>query len=255
MKKILLIMRPSLNTFNIAKDVQEIEGVELLAVVLEKKQSNEKLKRILKNYGIKAVGILAFKIINQVLKLSKNERYDFNDLRCPIYEVDDINSDNTEKIIQDMNDQGLDYVFVKNVGIIKKHIIDCAKNKIINFHGGILPNYRGVQCGFWPVRYCDFENIGVTGHIVDYGLDTGKVLIKRKIDVNALKSYSIFNFHNEISTTQHSLISKMIADITEEKFNENYSQYNTTKYSLYSYPTLRDYSIAVLNMIKFRRRG
>lgn len=102
MKKVLFITKLSLATFNIAKNIQEVKGIKLLGVVLEKDRPNKKFKRLIKNYRIKTVGILGFKIINRILNLSKSKykKYDFYGLQCPVYETDDINSANTEEIIK-----------------------------------------------------------------------------------------------------------------------------------------------------------
>jgi len=80
--------------------------------------------------------------------------------------------------------------------IISKDIILLMKNKIINLHISLLPYNRGSDPNFWSF----FENSpkGVTIHLIDKGIDTGDILVQKKIEMDAnnhtLKtSYDLLN--------------------------------------------------------------
>ena len=47
---------------------------------------------------------------------------------------------------------------------------------VINYHAGITPKYRGMNGGYWALATGDAENFGATVHLVDAGVDTGRVL-------------------------------------------------------------------------------
>jgi methionyl-tRNA formyltransferase len=55
---------------------------------------------------------------------------------------------------------------------------------IINVHCGITPRYRGTHGAFWAVVEKDWENIGVTVHYLDKGIDTGRILAQATLDLD-----------------------------------------------------------------------
>ena len=61
--------------------------------------------------------------------------------------------------------------------IIKKDVLSFFKEKAVNLHISLLPHCRGAHPVFWSV----FEQrpLGVTIHLLDEGLDTGKVLFQK----------------------------------------------------------------------------
>ncbi len=63
--------------------------------------------------------------------------------------------------------------------IISNLIIDKVKNPIINLHISYLPFNRGAHPNYWSFK----ENTpkGVTIHFIDAGIDTGPILIQKKI--------------------------------------------------------------------------
>ena len=46
---------------------------------------------------------------------------------------------------------------------------------IFNLHVGIPEYYRGSSCNFWPIYNSDLKNLGATVHIIEKGIDTGKI--------------------------------------------------------------------------------
>ncbi len=61
-------------------------------------------------------------------------------------------------------------------GRIEPRIFSVFTKGLINVHRGIAPKYRGLDSDLWAIRNDDFENIGVTLHYVEEGLDTGNIL-------------------------------------------------------------------------------
>ena len=77
--------------------------------------------------------------------------------------------------------------------IIKKDIINYFKNKIINLHISYLPYNRGADPNFWS--FIDNTPKGVTIHQIDEGIDTGDILLQKKIffDMNKDTLASSYN--------------------------------------------------------------
>ena len=67
--------------------------------------------------------------------------------------------------------------------LIPKKIIDFKKNKIINFHNSYLPLNRGYHPLFWAIF--NKTVLGVTIHLIDEGIDTGKIIYQKKIRYNS----------------------------------------------------------------------
>ena len=61
---------------------------------------------------------------------------------------------------------------------------------VLNVHMGILPEYRGIGVTEWPIieGRLDDVGLGVTLHFMDAGVDTGPILMKRKISTDGCDS-------------------------------------------------------------------
>ncbi len=83
--------------------------------------------------------------------------------------------------------------------LIKKPILDLLPNKVINLHISYLPWNRGADPNLWSIL--EDTPKGVTIHHVDEGLDTGDIIVQRKVhfcysDYTLASSYELLN--NEI---------------------------------------------------------
>lgn len=76
-----------------------------------------------------------------------------------------------------------DVLLVVSGPLLKPHIFEIPRLAAINVHFGISPAYRGEHTLFWPLYYRDYQNIGMTFHLIDHGIDTGKVLAHIFIEV------------------------------------------------------------------------
>lgn len=66
--------------------------------------------------------------------------------------------------------------------IIEKEVIDIVKYAV-NFHGSLLPKYRGRTPHVWSI--INNEPIaGITAHIIDEGCDTGPLILQKEIPIN-----------------------------------------------------------------------
>jgi methionyl-tRNA formyltransferase len=69
-----------------------------------------------------------------------------------------------------------DFILLSGAGLLPDELTD--KNKIINAHGGYLPNVRGLDAIKWAIF--NGQPIGVTTHFIDSNIDEG-ILIDRSI--------------------------------------------------------------------------
>jgi methionyl-tRNA formyltransferase len=66
--------------------------------------------------------------------------------------------------------------------IFKKELINLAPEGCLNLHTALLPKYRGLMPSFWVLKN-DEEFTGISGFFVDEGIDSGPILIQKKIKI------------------------------------------------------------------------
>ena len=94
-------------------------------------------------------------------------------LKGKVISVKNVNQPETIEIIKKLS---YDVLVINGTRIISKSFLSKVEKPIINTHVGITPKYRGVHGAYWALVNSDIENCGVTVHLVDAGIDTGRVL-------------------------------------------------------------------------------
>jgi len=69
-------------------------------------------------------------------------------------------------------------VVVNGTRIIADSTLSAVPCPFINIHAGITPRYRGVHGGYWALAEGRPDLAGTTVHLVDTGIDTGRVLAR-----------------------------------------------------------------------------
>lgn len=64
--------------------------------------------------------------------------------------------------------------------LLKKEIINIPSHGCINLHFGYLPYNRGVFADAWSI--IDDTPAGVTYHLIDTGIDTGKIVVQQQVE-------------------------------------------------------------------------
>lgn len=78
----------------------------------------------------------------------------------------------------------LDVVFSINyIFLLSKELFSLPRLGVINFHGSLLPKYRGRTPHVWAIINGE-KRTGVTAHLVDEGCDTGPIILQREIFIN-----------------------------------------------------------------------
>jgi len=97
-----------------------------------------------------------------------------------------------DKVVEDLLRAKKDkIVLFTGGGIIRKNILEVAGDGIINFHMGVLPRYRGMDLPEWCVLENNTDQLGITLHFMDTGIDTGKILKIVKIPMKNSKNIKI----------------------------------------------------------------
>ncbi len=189
-----------------------LNNVIVDCVVIEKNVSESKLRRI-KNYIIYTFpGII--NVIRKIRKLETIKDYEkdssYKLFTNKIYFVKNFNSNLTESILKDINP---DLIILGGARIIKENIISIPKIGILNAHPGLLPKYRGVDVILWSIYNGD--DIGVTIHFIDKGVDTGTICRKKIIEIE--KNDSIKTIREKAINISAELMVKVVKEIIQNK--------------------------------------
>ena len=104
--------------------------------------------------------------------------YNYFKKKIAVKKVNDLNSKRTEKIINNFTP---DYLLLLGSGIIRKNILKLPMYKPVHCHQGYLPVFRGVHTIEWSLLLTG--EVYLTTHFVDTGIDTGDILLRKKIDI------------------------------------------------------------------------
>lgn len=104
----------------------------------------------------------------------------------PVYKFKSVNDEALFALLKKIKP---DIVLTQVPEIIKPNLLKTAKMGFINKHASLLPKYRGKHPIFWALLNGE-KQIGYTLHLMDEGVDTGKALLQRKINVQQNDSIS-----------------------------------------------------------------
>lgn len=72
--------------------------------------------------------------------------------------------------------------------ILRRPLLDLPRHGVVNFHAGMLPRYRGRNVINWAIINGE-EEIGLTAHQVDEGIDTGAIILQRALPIGWTDTY------------------------------------------------------------------
>ena len=94
--------------------------------------------------------------------------------------------------------------------ILSKNFIDNFKGKILNIHPSLLPKFKGLNTHERALR--NKENFsGCTVHYVNSKLDSGKVILQKKVKIN--KNETSKTLRDKILKQEHKLYPEAIKKI------------------------------------------
>lgn len=132
----------------------------------------------------------------------------WNNSKCFI--VNNLNSKDSISKLKQINP---DAVIYSGGGILSSSFIKAAKERIINNHSGPLPEIRGMNAIEWSILL-EYET-SITIHLIDKGIDTGKIISKKKISIDKESSLDLIRDKAVISGVEE--IVRLFEDL--EDFN------------------------------------
>jgi methionyl-tRNA formyltransferase len=112
--------------------------------------------------------------------------------------------------------------------IISENIIKKLKKPIFNIHLSYLPFNRGAHPNFWS--FIENTPAGVSIHEIDKGLDTGSIILRKKINFNIkLEKFSTFKkTYNFLFLKAEELFKKNFNKIYNKKCKKILNNYKGT---------------------------
>ena len=117
--------------------------------------------------------------------------------------------------------------------VIKPELLSVPKYGIINVHGALLPDYRGLLPSFWYL-YNDEKTGGATVHYMSADIDDGDILEQDSVDLTDCKS--MFRLMKKTKTLGGDLMVRAIEDIASGTVRPRKNE--TSKGSYYTWPTV-----------------
>jgi folate-dependent phosphoribosylglycinamide formyltransferase PurN len=189
--------RYSLYTITVTEMLRR-RGILIKAIVVRKLINPKRFfselgrdgKRLLKKIAVKLFfRKIAYQKSNSqtILELMKIEgidiktvNYFFKKFAIPIIYCNDLNDTSVIEALEKIQPSVI--VFTGG-GLIREQVLSKAGDGVLNCHMGILPYYRGMDVVEWPLLEGKPDNVGVTVHFMDRGVDTGDVLSIQHIKV------------------------------------------------------------------------
>lgn len=246
--KILILGRSDDFTKIIFNKIYEIE--QDLFLIEEKKPKFIKFFRNrIKKYGfLKIIGqilliILIFPILKKLSQKRITEIIKENNFSTSIsnliigknyFKYENINLQEVKEKIIELNPE---LIIVNGTRIISKNILESTDKFFINMHSGITPKYRGVHGAYWALVNNDKENCGVTIHVVDKGIDTGKII--EQTIISTTKQDNIITYPY-LQLAKGVELEKKIINLLKEHKKINY-KINKLPSKLYTHPSFVEY--------------
>lgn len=129
----------------------------------------------------------------------------------PVYQP--IKVKNNEEVINEIKELNPDVIAVVAYGkILPKAILDIPKYGCINVHSSLLPKYRGSAPMQWAIINGE-EKTGVTTMLMDIGMDTGDMLLKKEIAI--LDTDNLETIHDKLMVIGADLLVETIDKLVE----------------------------------------
>ena len=116
-----------------------------------------------------------------------------------------------KKILLELKKKNIEFICLAGfMKVLSKNFINNFKNKILNIHPSLLPKYKGLNTHQRVINNKE-KFSGCTVHLVNSKLDSGKIILQKKIRVS--KKDTHIKLRQKILKEEHKLYPKAILKI------------------------------------------
>ncbi len=192
-----------------------------------------KTKKTFHIFGIRFFARYALLFLKNRIYKKKNVYAVLKKYGIPIMHLkDNINSEKSLSKIRKFRPDLL--VSIAANRIFKKQLIEFAPKGCLNLHTALLPKYRGLMPSFWVLKNNE-KHTGVSVFFVDEGIDSGPIIIKKKIEIGNKTWEELIQHTKRIGMTA-------ILEAIELIYRGDYQliENNHRKMSYYTFPSKQD---------------
>jgi phosphoribosylglycinamide formyltransferase-1 len=118
-----------------------------------------------------------------------------------------------EEMVHMLQEAAVDFVVLAGfMRVIKEPLLKAFPGRILNIHPSLLPAFRGLEAWKQAVA-AGVPEAGCTVHLVDAGVDTGRILGQSKVPVHPGDTAE--SLHARIQVAEHELYPRMVRDFAE----------------------------------------
>lgn len=115
-----------------------------------------------------------------------------------------------EEIVRLLQEAKVDFVVLAGfMRVIKEPLLRAFTGRILNIHPSLLPAFRGLEAWRQALE-AGMPEAGCTVHLVDEGVDTGKILGQSRVTV--LPGDTAETLHARIQVAEHELYPRMVRE-------------------------------------------
>ena len=116
-----------------------------------------------------------------------------------------------KKIISEIKNKKIELICLAGfMKILSKNFVKNFKGKILNIHPSLLPKYKGLNTHQRAISNCE-KYSGCTVHFVNSKLDSGKIIIQKKVKINKFDTAK--SLAKKILIQEHKLYPKAIRKV------------------------------------------
>ncbi len=180
----------------VAHELLKLEDVRLTAIIVRNPWNWRRFRSEFARDGARLLGKIQRKLIlgderfNSVSTENLLSLAQETGLRADFLKELALQNEIPYRVVRDHNDPASarflladrpDVIAFTGGGLIRKDVLAIPGIGVMNCHTGILPQYRGMDVVEWTAVEIGF---GATLHLMDQGVDSGPILLKRTITPN-----------------------------------------------------------------------
>ena len=194
--------------------------------------------KIIKAYNVFGGKIFIHYLLKYIDAITFNRRYLIRSVMKKYFipEITLVDSNiNSDSSINQLRRMDLDLIISISANqIFKRQILDIPKYGCINLHTASLPSYKGLMPTFWALKNNEPE-IGVSVFFMDEGIDTGDIIVQKKVPVKSIDSLETM-----INKTKKVGMDAIIEAILKINSGEVQTFRPSGEGTYYSFPTRED---------------